>query len=123
MRKQIIISSIIGFGLLSAASAADYMSVKNISYVDGNTKVSTTREAFNRVLNTQDFTFEGLVSTQDIVNKISMFCDNTITVRATSASSTTGKVQELAKLRSNAWYQSGLTGYFTELTRQINLVK
>lgn len=112
-----------GLGLVNAATAADYITVKSISTVDGNTKVSTVRGATNIVFGTQDFTFQGIVSTQDVVNKIAMLCDSDITVTAARASSTSGKSQELAKLRSDAWYKSGLVGYFTELARQTNLIK
>ena len=110
---------------VSLSFASDFLEVTSLRVVDNKTIAEVRR--FSTEASQDSFTggyvFEGNISMQDVVTKMSYKADENITVIAKNASSTKGQVNTLAKLRSNAYSTKGLIGYFTELARQQNLEK
>jgi hypothetical protein len=123
--KKIITVISLTLATVSLSFAASFLEVISLENINGQTKVSVKRYESNP--NQDNFTgaylFNGIISMQQAVTKMSYFADGGINVIGKNASSTTGQVNVMAKLRSDAWYAKGLNGYFTELARQLDLIK
>lgn len=117
--KTIIISGVI-LGSLLTASAADTLKATSVVYNATNTVVQVERAMDDRTLFTGGFLFNGKLTTQEIVNKLSYKADGNITVSSNFGSSTprTGQVGVLAQLRMDAYYKGGMIAFFIESARQ-----
>lgn len=67
------------------------------------------------------YVFNGKLSTQNAIDRVSLFVDDHILVRSKLEKVTprNGQTWALAKKRAEAWQTKGLTGYFAELNKQI----
>ena len=119
--KKTITTIILSTAFTVSAFAADYLEVTNLEQVNNTTVASYKRYSTERDFFTSIKVFQGNLSMQEAVTKLSYFADDYITVTGKNASSTKGQVNELANLRSNAWYAKGLAGYFAEVARQMDL--
>lgn len=123
--KKTITTIGLALATVSFSFAASFLEVTSLENVNGQTKVSVKRYETNPSQDnfTGTYLFNGTISMQQAVTKMSYFADEGINVIGKGASSTQGQVNVLAKLRTDAWYLKGLTGYFVELARQLDFVK
>ena len=111
-------------GTTSAFASEDYLEVKSIKDVNGDSLVTYERGnldgAEKRVMMTFGMNYFGKVTPSDAVTKGSMLADEVITVKATGVAPVKGQVNILAGKRSEAWMKGGFNGYMAELTSQIS---
>ena len=107
----------------SAFASQDYLEVKNIKDVNGDSLVTYERGyndgKENRILMTFGMNYFGKVTPSQAVEKGAMLADEVIFVKASGVTPVQGQVNKLAGKRSEAWTKGGFNGYMAELTRQI----
>lgn len=122
MKKTIITLSLLT-AVFTTGFAAELLEVTKLENINNQTIVTVNRISENTVSMSGNYIFQGTVNMQNAVTKMSYYADPSILVTGKGASSTQGQVNVLAKLRSDAWYSKGLTGYFVELAKQMDLMK
>lgn len=126
--KKIITIIALSTAALMANAQGDELMVSNVSYVNGKTVVSLSRShsAYNVYTDTiQSYTFgefkktfNGTLTSNQVVDKVTRYVDDFITV-SNGSYKKEGQVYKLAESRKSAFFSNGYEGYFAELTKQL----